>query len=60
MTTIVCSDDLVEKILALKQADDHLEEDLKKMHRLKNLVVMPPYDPAKSQGDPDGFKIPSE
>jgi len=26
MTTILCSDDLVEKILAIKQADNHLDE----------------------------------
>ena len=58
LTTIVCSDDLVDKILAIKQADDHLEEDQKKVHRLKNLVVMEPYDPNKP-ANPD-FKIPAE
>lgn len=25
LTTILCSDDLVEKILSIKQADDHMD-----------------------------------
>ncbi len=44
----MCSPDLVEKMLKIKQADDHREESEKLMFRLKNIIIMDEYDALKT------------
>jgi long-subunit acyl-CoA synthetase (AMP-forming) len=57
LTTLLVSHDLVEKLLATKQADDHLEESEKKMTKLKNIIIMDVYDVDKAL---ESYKISAE